>query len=92
MINYDDKVIWVYFKDISDVAGAMTFLKEEGPEHDKIPMIKFPIEIWNKEMTVNFNCLNLLTGDLEHCDDYERVFPVDFDLNLNMNYLNEKDN
>ena len=82
MINYDDKAIWVYFKDISDVDGAMTFLKEEGPEHVKIPMIKFPIEVWNKEMTVNFNCLNLLTGDLEHCGDYERVFLVDFDLNL----------
>lgn len=82
MINYDDKASWVYFKDISDFDGAMTFLKEEGPGHDKIPMIKFPIEVWNKEITVHFNCLNLLTGYLEHCDDHERVFLVDFDLHL----------
>ena len=82
MINYDDKASWVYFKDISDVSEAMTFLKEEGPGHDKIPMIKFPIEVWNKEMTVHFNCLNLLTGYLEHCGDHERVFLLDFDLHL----------
>lgn len=82
MINYDVKASWVYFKDISDDDGATTFLKEEGPEHVKIPMIKFPIEVWNKEMNVNFNCLNLFTGCLEHCGDYERVFPVDFDLTL----------
>lgn len=81
MINCDSMFRWIYFEELDTKSGAMTFLRENS-EHIMIPMIKFPIEIIDEKRDANFNCINLITGNVEYCPIKEKILPVDFDLSL----------
>lgn len=46
------------------------------------PMIKLPIQTWDNDHQANFNCLNLMTGDLDFCNSGDLVLPANIEMRI----------